>query len=99
VLAGPQAAAIRDGALSQDALGWRGSTFYKTELELGRCLRLPAEGPCECDLYLSCAKFVTTRDYAPRLRPPEQHGNPHKSRQTAPDSDETAGVRPAAATV
>jgi hypothetical protein len=26
------------------------------------------EGPCECDLYLSCAKFVTTPDYAPRLR-------------------------------
>ncbi|MFG2979540.1 hypothetical protein ACGFYY_41960 [Streptomyces sp. NPDC048331] len=33
-----------------------------------RCLRLPAEGPCECDLYLTCAKFVTTPEYAPRLR-------------------------------
>ncbi len=32
------------------------------------CLRLPQEGPCECDLYLSCAKFVTTPEYAPRLR-------------------------------
>ena len=31
-------------------------------------MRLPAEGPCECDLYLTCAKFVTTPDYAPRLR-------------------------------
>ena len=40
----------------------------KTELELGHCLRLPAEGPCECDLYLTCAKFVTTPQYAPRLR-------------------------------
>ncbi|WP_211118142.1 hypothetical protein HEP85_38930 [Streptomyces sp. RPA4-2] len=40
----------------------------KTELELGRCLRLPQEGPCECDLYLTCAKFVTTPHYAPRLR-------------------------------
>ena len=31
-------------------------------------MRLPQEGPCECDLYLNCAKFVTTREYAPRLR-------------------------------
>jgi integrase len=68
VLAGPQAAAIRDGQLSQEALEWLRTNFYKTELELGRCLRLPAEGPCECDLYLSCTKFVTTPDYAPRLR-------------------------------
>jgi hypothetical protein len=43
------------------------TNFFKTELELGHCLRLPSEGPCECDLYLSCAKFVTTREYAPRL--------------------------------
>jgi hypothetical protein len=26
------------------------------------------EGPCEYDLYLACAKFVTTKAYAPRLR-------------------------------
>jgi hypothetical protein len=32
----------------------------------GHCSRLPQEGPCECDLYLNCAKFVTTREYAPR---------------------------------
>ncbi|WSQ82048.1 transposase [Streptomyces sp. NBC_01213] len=25
-------------------------------------------GGCECDLYLTCAKFVTTPEYAPRLR-------------------------------
>jgi len=35
---------------------------------VGHCLRLPQEGPCECDLYLTCAKFVTTPQYAPRLR-------------------------------
>ena len=29
---------------------------------------LPAEGPCECDLYLTCAKFLTTPEYVPRLR-------------------------------
>src|SRR6201993_807675 len=42
--------------------------FLKTELELGHCLRLPAEGPCECDLVLNCPKFLTTSEYAPRLR-------------------------------
>ena len=47
---------------------WLKSNFFKTELELGHSLRLPEEGPCECDLALTCAKFVTTRAYAPRLR-------------------------------
>jgi len=42
-------------------------------LELGHCLRLPHEGPCECDLYLNCAKFVTTPGYAPRLRRRRKH--------------------------
>ena len=41
---------------------------FKTELELGHCLRLPQEGPCECDLFLRCPKFFTTSEYAPRLR-------------------------------
>jgi len=45
-----------------------GGAGNKTELELGHCLRLPREGPCECDLSLTCAKFVTTPQYAPRLR-------------------------------
>jgi len=44
------------------------TNILKTELELGHCLRLPAEGPCECDLVLSCSKFVTTSAYTPRLR-------------------------------
>ena len=35
-----------------------------TPLELGHCLRTPAEGPCECDLYLRCSKFFTTSDNA-----------------------------------
>jgi hypothetical protein len=56
------------GRLDQDALDWLRTNFYKTALELGRCLRLPQEGPCECDLYLTCAKFVTTPQYGPRLR-------------------------------
>ena len=49
-------------------MDWLKTNFFKTELELGHCLRLPQEGPCECDLYLNCAKFVTTKEYAPRLR-------------------------------
>lgn len=72
VIAGPGAEAVRVGALSPSAIDWLKTNFFKTELELGHCLRLPAEGPCECDLYLSCAKFVTTPAYAPRLR--ERHG-------------------------
>ena len=68
VIAGPLAETLRAGQLGQDALDWLKTNFYKTELELGHCLRLPQEGPCECDLYLTCAKFVTTPQYAPRLR-------------------------------
>ncbi|MGW2339493.1 tyrosine-type recombinase/integrase [Streptomyces sp. NPDC001661] len=68
VIAGPLADTLRSGQLDQDALDWLRTNFYKTELELGRCLRLPQEGPCECELYLTCAKFVTTPQYAPRLR-------------------------------
>jgi site-specific recombinase XerD len=67
-IAGPGAEAVRAGTLSNSAVDWLKSNFFKTELELGHCLRLPAEGPCECDLYLSCPKFVTTPAYAPRLR-------------------------------
>ena len=68
VIAGPLAETLRAGQLDQGALDWIKTNFYKTELELGHCLRLPQEGPCECDLYLTCAKFVTTPQYAPRLR-------------------------------
>jgi integrase len=68
IVAGPLAETLRRGQLDDNAINWLKTNFYKTELELGRCLRLPQEGPCECDLYLSCAKFVTTPHYAPRLR-------------------------------
>ena len=67
-IAGPCAEPLRAGSLSAAAVDWLKTNFLKTELELGHCLRLPQEGPCECDLYLSCAKFVTTPEYAPRLR-------------------------------
>jgi len=67
-LAGPGAEMIRSGHFTQSEVTWLKDHYFQTELELGRCLRLPQEGPCECDLYLSCAKFVTTPAYAPRLR-------------------------------
>src|SRR5229473_1114675 len=67
-LAGPLAEQLRAGTLPEESVEWLKTNFFKTELELGHCLRLPQEGPCECDLYLTCAKFVTTREYAPRLR-------------------------------
>ena len=68
VIAGPAALDLKSGVLPDEAVHWLKTNFFKTELELGHCLRLPAEGPCECDLYLTCAKFVTTGEYAPRLR-------------------------------
>ncbi|MGR6924340.1 tyrosine-type recombinase/integrase [[Actinomadura] parvosata] len=68
VIAGPAADELKSGTLPAEAVDWLKSNFLKTELELGHCLRLPTEGPCECDLYLTCAKFVTTPDYAPRLQ-------------------------------
>ncbi len=67
-LAGPSAEVLRSGTLPAEAVDWLKSNFLKTELELGHCLRLPEEGPCECDLYLNSAKFVTSAAYAPRLR-------------------------------
>ena len=67
-VAGPAADALLHNRLDQESLHWLQTNFLKTELELGHCLRLPAEGPCECDLVLTCAKFLTTSDYAPRLR-------------------------------
>jgi hypothetical protein len=71
VIAGPGAEAVRGGTLGAGAVDWLKTNFLKTELELGHCLRLPAEGPCECDLFLTCSRFVTTPAYAPRLR--ERH--------------------------
>lgn len=68
VVTGPAAEELKSGTLAVEAIDWLKSNFLKTELELGHCLRLPAEGPCECDLYLACAKFVTTPEYAPQLR-------------------------------
>lgn len=67
-LARPAAQALRQHQLDPEAVHWLQTNFLKTELELGHCLRLPQEGPCECDLVLTCSKFVTTSDYAPRLR-------------------------------
>jgi hypothetical protein len=67
-IAGPAVAILKTGELKGPEIHWLQTNFFKTELELGHCLRLPQEGPCECDLYLNCTKFVTTKEYAPRLR-------------------------------
>lgn len=69
-VAGPAAEAILNDAanLAPADIDWLKTNFFKTELELGRCLRLPQEGPCECDFYLRCSKFFTTTEHAPRLR-------------------------------
>jgi hypothetical protein len=67
-IAGPAAEALLSGKLEEAAVQWLQTNILKTQLELGHCLRLPAEGPCECDLALNCPKFLTTSEYAPRLR-------------------------------
>lgn len=67
-LAGPAARALREHRLDPEAVHWLQTNFLKTELELGHCLRLPQEGPCECDLVLSCSKFLTSSEYTPRLQ-------------------------------
>ncbi|MFJ5695104.1 tyrosine-type recombinase/integrase [Arthrobacter sp. NPDC093125] len=67
-IAGPAAEALMNGRLDDQSIHWLQTNFLKTELELGHCLRLPAEGPCECELMLSCPKFLTTSEYAPRLQ-------------------------------
>jgi hypothetical protein len=66
--AGPAAEELLSRDLDAADIDWLKTNFFKTELELGRCVRLPQEGPCECDLYLRCSKFFTTTQHAPRLR-------------------------------
>lgn len=67
-IAGPAADALLHDRLDEQAVHWVKSNFLKTELKLGHCLRLPAEGPCECELMLTYPKFLTTSEYVPRLR-------------------------------
>ncbi|MEU0509284.1 tyrosine-type recombinase/integrase [Amycolatopsis sp. NPDC006125] len=67
-IAGRAAQALRNNELPQQSLDWLTSNYYTTALELGHCLRLPEEGPCECDLFLTCTKFLTTVEYTPRLK-------------------------------
>lgn len=67
-IAGPAADALLHDRLDSRIVHWLQTNFLKTELELGHCLRLPAEGPCECELMLTCPKFLTTSEYVPRLR-------------------------------
>ena len=50
-------------------MSWLRTNFLKTELELGHCLRTPADGPCECDLVLTCSEFLITSEYAPDSEP------------------------------
>jgi hypothetical protein len=67
-VAGHLADTLKLGEMTNASVRWVTKRYLKTELELGQCLRLPEEGPCECDLFLTCAKFITTPEYIPRLR-------------------------------
>jgi len=45
-----------------------GSIAEFSVISTRRVADLPdVKGPCECDLVLSCSKFLTTSEYAPRL--------------------------------
>jgi hypothetical protein len=57
-IAGPAAEALLANRMDQDILDWLKTRFFKAELELGHCLRTPAEDPCECDLNLRCPQFA-----------------------------------------
>jgi hypothetical protein len=73
-IAGPAAEALLANRMDQDILDWLKTSFFKTGLEPGHCLRTTAEGPCQCDLSLRCPKFFTTSGYGPRLRDRLQAG-------------------------
>ncbi len=94
----PAAEALLRGEMSEEAVHWLQTNFLKTELELGHCLRLPAEGPCECDLALTCPNFLTTSEYTPDSEPdstartsssptPNSAGGSGKSSDTKPPND------------
>ena len=44
-IAGPAAVELKSGALPEEAGDWLKTNFFKTELELGHCLRLPPRAP------------------------------------------------------
>lgn len=97
-VAGPAAEALLNNELDQNTVDWLKNNFFKTELELGHCLRLPADGPCECDLYLHCSKFFTTGKYAPACAP-GWHANASSSRtpSSATGPARSSGTRPSPA--
>ncbi len=41
IIAGPGAVRVREGALVESEIRWLREHYFQTELELGRCLRLP----------------------------------------------------------
>lgn len=86
-LAGPSASDVRNKELPSGAVDWLKMNFLRTELELGHCLRLPPKGPCEWDLFLTCAKFVTTPPTHPGcddVEPPNCASPPRPQTPAAP---------------
>ena len=66
-LAAPAADALYQHRLDPEEVSWLQTNFLETELELGHRLRTPAEGRCECDLVLTCLRFLTPANTHPRL--------------------------------
>lgn len=57
---------LRAGQLGQDA--WTGSRPTSTRPSWNSATACPRKARASSDLYLTCAKFVTTPQYAPQLR-------------------------------
>src|SRR5712691_3653945 len=68
-LAGPAAEALLANQLDQGTVDWLKTNFFKTELELGHCLRTPAEGPLRMRPLPALLKVLHHR----RVRTPATH--------------------------
>jgi len=67
-IAGPAAEALLAGKLDEPALHWLQTNFLKLNSNSATAYACPQKDPCECELMLSCSKFLTTSDCAPKLR-------------------------------
>jgi integrase len=73
-IAGPAAETLLTGSSRHRSGPLAPTNFFKTELELRHCLRLPAEGPCECDLVLTCPRIP----HHQRVRAADQGAATHR---------------------
>jgi hypothetical protein len=66
---------LREQRVMTDDLEPSPAPGYYVTGTLASRVRLPQEGPCECDLYLTCAKAVTTARRAASARRGRKHSS------------------------